>query len=747
MANNRLVWYALVDGEGEAYNGTTASSVDIPSSNVIDQFRDAVKVKCDGQGDDLKGILSSKMIVYANQAAFGAENRVPLRSSAVLTGLGTDEDDALLVVVPGPATLLDCIQGWIEPKSLCSGKGKRWEYQGDKALVEKLDAPLVCHYEAWKDGRQDKTVHPLFMVLSGCGTGKSRMLDEMKELFTSAAIRAEHGGLQERISDAYVFNVTFENATSYGAQFEEAEHEVSVRMLYQLLGENKGQIWTQFVAEVKTSGKLPLIADVIEQLAAVEKTSEMTVILCVDGLQHLGPDVKSKTNAFYSLLSSICTIINSTTKFFLLAVCAATIHVPIDKILASSSQLRIHLVPPRLCGADIINPENPSIGRLVEDMDGHGRALEMLEQLLTEYSKANVDVSKVKLDQVVEEVWSGLTTKYRDLFAWSDSSIYYSVLAAVLSRRNFLLNDRIPGTEMTVDDLLQFGLFRQVGREGEPSCIACAFVVLWWMIKKLPLYKDKPDKLAEYITKCSDVSFGEFEKFVALYRTIKSIAFEKHQVSVEEFHSGATFGDIRGLSIKEEFRRQVVQKSNKVITGTKRLKANDFTPCDMAELDIREVYINATAASAADIFLKTNLINDGSPECVLETIQCKHEQATMSKERFDDERSKAGGNLFLLITTGPSDEFVLPSRCGIVSRANFIEYFGPFASRSYQYLIHPNINTADDAILRRIPGIGVARAKMIVDERNTNGNFVSPLNAFERLAKKLPLVFLEAYTY
>ncbi|KAF0703896.1 Aste57867_7477 [Aphanomyces stellatus] len=245
MANNRLVWYALVDGEGEAYNGTTASSVDIPSSNVIDQFRDAVKVKCDGQGDDLKGILSSKMIVYANQAAFGAENRVPLRSSAVLTGLGTDEDDALLVVVPGPATLLDCIKGWIEPKNLCNGKGMRWKYQFDETLVGKLTTPLVEHYNAWESGYMDKTRNPLFMVLSGCGTGKSRMLDEMKELFKLAANRAtgEHKSeLQKRLSEAYVFKVNFENGTFYKNDFDEVHHEVSVRMLYQLVG-MEGQIW------------------------------------------------------------------------------------------------------------------------------------------------------------------------------------------------------------------------------------------------------------------------------------------------------------------------------------------------------------------------------------------------------------------------------------------------------------------------------------------------------------------------
>ena len=87
--------------------------------------------------------------------------------------------------------------------------------------------------------------------------------------------------------------------------------------------------------------------------------------------------------------------------------------------------------------------------------------------------------------------------------------------------------------------------------------------------------------------------------------------------------------------------------------------------------------INASGGLAADIFLKIKLVKDGSTECVLETIQCKHEQETMTEKRFEEERIKAAAgtsNLFLLITTGPSNKFVLPDRSGIVSPSNFTEF-------------------------------------------------------------------------
>ncbi|KAF0684711.1 Aste57867_23327 [Aphanomyces stellatus] len=94
-----LVWFLLVDGQGKAYNGTTASSVDIPSSYVIDQFKDAVHSK---NPRKLSSFDSSDLQVYANKATFNA--KTILKSSAPLANLGLNEEDSLLVVVPEQIT-------------------------------------------------------------------------------------------------------------------------------------------------------------------------------------------------------------------------------------------------------------------------------------------------------------------------------------------------------------------------------------------------------------------------------------------------------------------------------------------------------------------------------------------------------------------------------------------------------------------------------------------------------------------
>jgi hypothetical protein len=111
MANNRLMWFLLVDGKGQAFKGTTASKVRILSNGDVDDFRDALKEKY--ADSHLKGVAPSDLVVYANKAAFDANTvDVPtnLRSSHSLkegeggenedVGLGADEDHALLVVVP-----------------------------------------------------------------------------------------------------------------------------------------------------------------------------------------------------------------------------------------------------------------------------------------------------------------------------------------------------------------------------------------------------------------------------------------------------------------------------------------------------------------------------------------------------------------------------------------------------------------------------------------------------------------------
>ncbi|KAE8996982.1 hypothetical protein PR002_g19157 [Phytophthora rubi] len=188
------------------------------------------------------------------------------------------------------ADLLSTLE-WREPRRLCSSSGKDWPYQGASELVAVLTDPLLDHYKAWEAGNEDKQNHAINLVLSGPGTGKSRMLDEMKDLLCKAAERSKNQNLVKRMASAYTFHVTFEDGTGSNGSLllsdEVPEYDVSYRMLYQLTKEIGD--WTVFHNELKRSyGHLLLtIATVVDMLAELTMTDveNLTVILCVNGFR------------------------------------------------------------------------------------------------------------------------------------------------------------------------------------------------------------------------------------------------------------------------------------------------------------------------------------------------------------------------------------------------------------------------------------------------------------------------------
>ena len=98
------VWYLLVDSNGQPYKKTSADLVELPSTCVIAQFRDAVKLK---SSNKLSSFDAADLVVYKNKESFEKrdseveqERKEPLEVDAVVVGLGTTKNDALIVVVP-----------------------------------------------------------------------------------------------------------------------------------------------------------------------------------------------------------------------------------------------------------------------------------------------------------------------------------------------------------------------------------------------------------------------------------------------------------------------------------------------------------------------------------------------------------------------------------------------------------------------------------------------------------------------
>ncbi|CAK4652559.1 unnamed protein product, partial [Aphanomyces euteiches] len=189
---------------------------------------------------------------------------------------------------------------------------------------------------------QDKQNHAIIVVSSGPGTGKSRMLDEMKGLLCEAAARLKNQALVDRMESAYVFHVTFDDDSTNGsALLENPKFDISYRMLYQLA--KFGIDWDVFVSTLKKYSSLWLgVGQVMAILAKLEKISNvenMSVILCVDGLQNLANN-DTMSCAFYRVLASICSFLNTSTAFAV-CVCSTTSRGPVGLALSFLSQKRL----------------------------------------------------------------------------------------------------------------------------------------------------------------------------------------------------------------------------------------------------------------------------------------------------------------------------------------------------------------------------------------------------------------------
>lgn len=97
-----LIWFILLDRNGQPYKGTTESSVSLSPKSFVDQFRHAVYLK---NSSILPGVVSSQLQVYKNKSAFDNRNAVgekekPLEVDSYIDNLGNSKKESLVVLVP-----------------------------------------------------------------------------------------------------------------------------------------------------------------------------------------------------------------------------------------------------------------------------------------------------------------------------------------------------------------------------------------------------------------------------------------------------------------------------------------------------------------------------------------------------------------------------------------------------------------------------------------------------------------------
>ncbi|CAG8631663.1 229_t:CDS:1, partial [Paraglomus occultum] len=620
------------------------------------------------------------------------------------------------------------------PKPLLETLGSSWNFQSSEKLKGVLREALITHYENFMLGKTDKGSIPVYMILSGAGTGKSRTATELQGLAIECT--DDQPELCNRLKEALVFNLSFENGTAFDVALEKDTQEaIGKRMLFQLIDDINS--WQTFIKNCPN-----VIPDqIFDKIAASygKSTKDLTIFLTIDGMQTTMADEndgKNKASMFYSMLTQLSIIARS--GLFVICTCTATIHAPFDQFLAASHQLRIFLPtcsldpPTRLNNGQCLSVflKHPVIDMLVEDMGGHGRALESLEMALQDK-----DLDRCNFVDILHKIRIQLENNYSLWLSKDYADDLIPLIRVILTGEVVSLNGNLPGTNTKVESYTSLGLIRFEGSGGFGGYgrLTCPYVWLWIVAHNTndPLLREwnfYDVKEVQHKNDPTDYPAGaqfwqHFEEFVAIVRALKSKVYNQSDVvSLETIHRGAnhSFDDLKILNRHLRIARAIHQEQ----TASTSVR---LVQCDKEQVNVancEHCIINGYSASAGDIFLGIEYANTktGTNTKALEVHQCKLVKNNVSQKLYEAEREKSMNSnrkdVFILYTCGKANVSP-PSGCAIVSQENWNSYFGPFAGRAFKYAVTGpvNVNTGTMFQLSATEGIGKTRAGMIIDAR------------------------------
>ena len=586
--------------------------------------------------------------------------------------------------------------------------GAHWQYQPHEGLEGLIRPALQDHFEAYLTKTTDKNNTPLYLFLGGAGTGKSRNAMELPSTLISCSGNDPH--LRRRLESAKVFLVSLENGTSM--LLEEMNLDplriVGTRMLLQLL---EGEDYIG-VDRVMAEYEPPTPMEVLEAVSRGEKESlyeEFTGIIIVDGIQNFlqrSNDGQDKDSKLYNTLTRIADIaLQSRKDVFVIPCCTATITVPTDQFLASSHRNRVclplkSLDPPHTVKnrnrVPVFDLSDRLVRLLVSDCGGHARALEALDSAID-----GKKVVQVGVDNILQRIQQKLENRYAEAIKLA-SRKFIAILCAIWIRLPLREDKEVPGTNMTVEQVIQPGLIRFESDGCQSGYLTAPYIWVWLFLKSRnsnldPLIRDWPfwdyadiHKLWNGDPSPGTRTWQNFESHCARIRAIKSrILGDGLTTNLSSVHFDARLnGDREIQNLPLDVR--LAKKRH----GTKTTQANkskwEVECCDGKIVDARaskDCIVNTPGASAGDFFVGLQA-PDGSPTGA-EVWQCKFrtagEKITHALFQQEYKKSESAKDFFMLITTARTDNFILPKNSGIVDADNWFVDFGPWANRLFMF--------------------------------------------------------------
>jgi hypothetical protein len=424
----------------------------------------------------------------------------------------------------GPRRVKDVYEAGIEykrPRPLVKSSGRNWVFQPSPDLYERLASNVLEHYTQYKKGNIDKIYAPIYFYLGGAGTGKSRHGSEFASS-VKEAIRLDHAKLHtdkdgckhcdlcdrcdfynellQRLENAFVFHVSFENGTSLTPEeMNNPMNAVGIRMLHQLLGGDIEDIRSKYVVTPRN----------VFQLVAAAKNiglnNDFTGILVIDGIHNANKwdsERQDKESIFYSFLSQIGDLslmfedspeegITEQSPFIMTCV-TATYFGPAHDFLTATHRKRVYLplhqldVPTSKETTLKIFNDDPGTHLLVQDVGGHARAIEAIAEVLAEYKKGQPNVT-----ELADRVFFKLKDRYGEVVDVMGDHVL-PIVQCILSRQRIRLRGSIPGSTLQWEHIIAPGLlwFEEAPgyqySHGAEGYLVAPYIWLWLFARLLP---------------------------------------------------------------------------------------------------------------------------------------------------------------------------------------------------------------------------------------------------------------------
>lgn len=558
-------------------------------------------------------------------------------------------------------------------------------------LIETLRTQVQSHFDSYTKHHIDKTTIPLYLFLSGAGTGKSRNAAELHQTAYkcfSGHYFQRNEKLANLILGSFVFHVSFENGTSILPSEKDPLLAIGSRMFLQLIQDETGSLSLEDVhAKFHPPTPLALIRFFAKQ------TPGRAFFLIVDGLKNI-QDIFGET----ILMQTLTALGDLAQRGFIIVCGTSTFYGPVDKILKGSRRRRVLLPCTSLEPPNINNKPAFSLSGIVEkvlvqDCGGHGRALEVLTDIIPALSRdATVEV-KFLVVQRLHELYKGTLPREADALG---------IVRAVIANRCLERDELIPGTSVTPDELVQNGLVR-FETDGHTSSGYLKVPYIWVLVlattyhgnrffEELQLLEYRDFRVREDSSFPGGFSWADFECLMVKIRKIKSHVFEDQSfVTLGNLHSGAFMtDDTKSVCIRNHHLQDDVAIHQTMSQTTSSNQHQWLINTDNSgNIDLRwhrHIVRNASGAPAADaiVSLQSNPVRT---EC----LQFKNTKE--GRLNFQRERMKAAGSddIFALFCTSsiPSlrtnGTYHVPSGTVLVVKENWQNYFGPYAGRSYLF--------------------------------------------------------------